>query len=146
MNYSDEMLEDAARRLRIQRFERALGFHPNLAAWARHYGSTQALIKLLLLEQDVNCAICGQSLEDRPWDIDHKDTALGPLTRGLLCRRCNRSLLRDWEHLIPDAARYIADTPYSKMLKTLEIVKSQPSNSPTEIGRASCRERVCLYV
>jgi hypothetical protein len=85
------------------RFERALS-NNKTAANSGGYGLTAKQVRERLLKQNVNCAICQMSLEDRRWDIDHCHVA-GP-ARGLLCHKCN-SWLGQYEAMVEAVWAYL---------------------------------------
>src|SRR3546814_1992491 len=87
----------------------------------------------LLLDEDRH-----QELRDRPDSV---------VTRSAwMCRRCPQDVRHAaWDVLQLDVGR--PSTQGSAIdMDPLEIVPSQRGKHATEIGRASCRERVCQYV
>lgn len=78
------------------------------------YGLTPAQYEELMVFQDRKCAICKQA---RPYrlNVDHDHKSL--LTRGLLCRRCNKLLrdVRDGIDVLLGAAAYLRQSPADKL-------------------------------
>jgi hypothetical protein len=74
------------------------------------YGLTLAAYDELLAKQHGACAICGRAASDggRKLAVDH-DHATDEV-RGLLCRRCNRSMggFDDSPTLLLEAAKYLS--------------------------------------
>lgn len=73
---------------------------------ARKYGLTVEQVLMKLIQQDIKCAICRNSLEDQGWEIDHDHNTLKP--RGLLCNRCNVWLGNNEGRLV-GYIKYLAD-------------------------------------
>jgi len=83
---------------------------------SRTYGMDAGDYERLLVAQTAKCAIC---VGDRPYrlDVDH-DHKTG-YVRGLLCKRCNREILkaaRDDADLLRKAAAYLDDPPAPKAI------------------------------
>jgi hypothetical protein len=80
------------------------------------YGLTVDEYQSMLVKQEGNCAICGDSLSDsldslgRGNHVDHcHETGI---VRGILCSRCNLGLghFRNDPHILESAIRYLAST------------------------------------